>query len=149
MRGDSAARQSTRRLIWIKAEAVPTGFDARANQGVRHALRHNSFGCAMIRPISDRAEVSVDFPDKVYMGAFGHRAGFETKVEPDEVKIRLVAREGEKRAVDVHLHYYLLADILSDIANGLKAAPVDEAHRERLAKAVEALRAALAGRGAR
>jgi hypothetical protein len=97
----------------------------------------------MIRPISDRAEVSVDFPDKVYMGAFGHRAGFETKVESDEVKIRLVAREGERRAVDIHLHYYLLADILADIASGLKAAPVDEAHRVRLAAAVETLRAAL------
>ena len=66
-----------------------------------------------MKSISDKAEVSVDFPDKTYMGSFGRESSFDVKVEPDEVLLRLVRAGEERREIAVHLHYYLLADLLT------------------------------------
>ena len=72
-----------------------------------------------MKSITDKAEVSIDFPDKAYMGSFGRESAFEVKVEPDEVLLHIVREGDERRQVAVHLHYYLLADILSEIGEGL------------------------------
>ena len=61
-----------------------------------------------MKSITDRAEVSVDFPEKAYMGAFGRESSFDVKVEPDEVLLRIVRGGEERRQVAIHLHYYLL-----------------------------------------
>ena len=37
-----------------------------------------------MKPIPDRAEVSLDFPEKAYMGAFGHAARFEAHARADQ-----------------------------------------------------------------
>jgi hypothetical protein len=66
--------------------------------------------------IPDKAEVGIDFPDKFYIGGFGRDSGFEAKAEEDAVLIRLVRSGGEKRVVEVHLHHFLLANILNDLA---------------------------------
>jgi len=93
-----------------------------------------------MKAVTDGAEVSVDFPDKVYLGTFGRQAGYEVRVEPDDVVLRL-RREGEDwREAAVHLHYYLLAGIVEDLAAGLEAMePLDEAHRQPLQTAARAL----------
>lgn len=98
-----------------------------------------------MKSISDRAEVSIDFPDKAYMGAFGRESSFDVKVEPDEVLLRIVRAGSERREIAIYLHYYLLADILKDLGRGLADhAFLDEAHlgplREGAAALVEALR---------
>jgi hypothetical protein len=36
----------------------------------------------MMKSISDKAEVSLDFPDKAYMGSFGRESSFDVKVDP-------------------------------------------------------------------
>ena len=88
-------------------------------------------------PVQDKAEVAIDFPDKVYMGSFSRGAKFEARAENDGLMIKLV-REGEdSRAVEVHLHHHLLADILSSWAASLKGEPVtDEDHRKTLLDAL-------------
>ena len=93
-----------------------------------------------MKSIIDGAEVSVDFPDRVYVGTFGRRAGFEVKVGDDEAMLRLV-RDGDERCeATVHLHHYLLANVLSELAACLEATNViDEAHREPLQAAAKAL----------
>lgn len=97
-----------------------------------------------MKSISDRAEVSVDFPDKTYMGAFGRESTFEVKVEEDEVLLRLVRAGDERREIAVHLHYYLLADLLKEIGRGLEGHDyLDEAHQKALADGVAALATAL------
>ena len=53
------------------------------------------------------------------MGAFGREFSFDVKVEPDEVLLRIVRAGDERREIAVHLHYYLLADILKEIGQGL------------------------------
>ena len=65
-----------------------------------------------MKPIADKAEVSIDFPDKVYMGSFGRESGFEVRIEPDAMLLKLVRRGEHRRIVEFHLHYHLLADIL-------------------------------------
>lgn len=103
-----------------------------------------------MKSISDKAEVSVDFPDKTYMGSFGRESSFDVKVEPDEVLLRLVRAGDERREIAVHLHYYLLADILKEIGRGLARHDfLDESHRAALGDGVAALAASLKGPAAR
>jgi hypothetical protein len=90
--------------------------------------------------ISDKAEVAIDFPDKFYMGGFGRDAEFEARAESDGMLIRLVRPGTEKRKVEIHLHYYLLANILEEFAQSLAAQnSIDELHREPSLKSVHML----------
>jgi hypothetical protein len=97
-----------------------------------------------MKPIIDRAEVSIDYPDKAFMGAFGRRAGFEVSADTDGVTIKLASREGEKREVQMHLHYYLLADILDAMAEAMQGRLAGDPHLPALCQAAGALRDALA-----
>ena len=97
-----------------------------------------------MKPVVDKAEVSIDFPDKFYIGSFGRRSGFEVDATGEEVLLKLIRPGAERREVTMHLHYYLLADILAEMAEALsKAPPPDEAHREPLQEAAGALVKAL------
>jgi len=98
-----------------------------------------------MHPIVDKAEVAIDFPDKYYSGGFGRDSSFEARAEDDGVLIRLVrGGEGEKRAASIHLHHFLLAGILEDLARALaERPPIDATHREPLLDAARALVAAL------
>ena len=94
--------------------------------------------------ISDKAEVAIDFPDKFYMGGFGRDCSFEAKADGEEMLIHLVRSGEEKRAVEIHLHHFLFAGILDDLAGSLAARePVDDLHREPLLAAARRLVAAL------
>ncbi len=94
--------------------------------------------------IPDKAEVDIDFPDKLYIGGFGRDSQFEAKAEDDRILIRLVRAGEEKRVAEVHLHHLLLANILDDLAVSLNArAPIDDVHRQPLAEAAHRFAAAL------
>lgn len=100
-----------------------------------------------MKSISDRAEVSVDFPNKAYMGAFGRESSFEVKVEPDEVMLRILRAGEERREISVHLHYFLLADILAQLGQGLVQHDfLDDAHLDKLRAGADALVQALKDR---
>ena len=102
-----------------------------------------------MKSITDKAEVSVDFPDKTYMGAFGRESSFDVKVEADEVLLRIVRRGAERREIAVHLHYYLLADILKELGQGLaREIGLDEAHLRPLREGATALAQSLSPRQA-
>src|SRR5580700_8579873 len=97
-----------------------------------------------MHPIADKAEVAIDFPDKLYMGGFGRDSAFEAKAEADGVLIRLVRVGGEKRVAEIHLHHFLLANILEELAVSLATRePIDEVHREPLLDAARRFAAAL------
>jgi hypothetical protein len=98
----------------------------------------------MMKAISDKAEVSIDFPEKAYYGSFGRNSEFETQARDDGVMIKLLRPGEERRMAEIHLHYYLLADILAELARSITAQhSVDEAHRPVLLKALKELEAAL------
>lgn len=97
-----------------------------------------------MKSITDKAEVSIDFPDKAYMGSFGRESSFEVKVGPEEVLVRIVRTGEQRRQVAIHLHYYLLADILTEIGQGLvEHEPLDRAHFDALRAGTDALMRAL------
>ncbi|HEY7611225.1 MAG TPA: hypothetical protein VIF14_18510 [Alphaproteobacteria bacterium] len=99
-----------------------------------------------MRPITDRAEVAIDLPEKTYVSGFGHTGSFAAGAAVDGVQLKLVHAGLAKRSVDLHLHWYLFADILDEIAASLegRAGLVDQARRDALADAVQRLAAALA-----
>ena len=102
-----------------------------------------------MHPIADKAEVSVDFPDKAYIGNFGRHSQFDAYVDTDNVAIRLVRPGEDRREAVVHLQYGLLADILVELARSLAARePLDELHRSELCEATRQLAAALEPRAA-
>ena len=97
-----------------------------------------------MHPIADKGEVAIDFPDKFYSGGFGRDSSFEARAEDDGVLIRLVRSGVEKRAVSIHLHHFLLAGILADLAGSIaNRDPIDVVHRAPLLEAARALVSAL------
>ena len=97
-----------------------------------------------LHPIADKAEVSVEFPDKAYLGNFGRHSQFDAYADADSVAIRLVRPGEDRREAVVHLHYGLLADILAELARSLLARdPLDDRHRSELSGAAKRLAAAL------
>jgi hypothetical protein len=97
-----------------------------------------------MHPITDKAEVAIDFPDKAYMGGFGRDSSFGAHADADGMTIRLVRTSGEKREAEMHLHHFLFAGILADLANSLDGIePIDETHRQPLLAAARKLAAAL------
>jgi hypothetical protein len=97
-------------------------------------------GSIAVKTIVDRAEVSIDFPDKTYMGAFGRESSFDVKAEPDELLLRILRPGAERREVAFHLHYYLLGDILKEMGRGLAEHDfLDDAHLHSLREGVDAL----------
>jgi len=99
-----------------------------------------------MRPITDRAEIAIDFPEKAYMGSFGRLSAFDARAQAEGVEIKLAHSGPPKRAVDMHLHWYLFADIVDEIAASIEGRPglVDETHRAVLIDAAQRLVRALA-----
>jgi hypothetical protein len=98
-----------------------------------------------MKPIDDRAEVVLDFPEKTYMGSFTHASRFEAVTERDGVVLKLAHAAGEKRVIEVHLHWYLFAAVLQSLAVSIEAArpELDEPHRAALGDAADAIAHAL------
>lgn len=92
----------------------------------------------MSTPITDKAEVSIDFPDKFFVGSFGRGSRYDVTADTDGVHIHLDRQDGEKRHVGFHLHYYLLADILTSMAEAVTKVDRLEPHlKKRLIEAAQ------------
>ena len=101
-----------------------------------------------MKRVTDKAEISLEFPDKLYMGSFGREAGFEVQADQEEVLLKLLRPGKERREFTLHLHYFLLADILAEMATALRKEPLQDAiHREPLQAAAKALADALKRKG--
>jgi hypothetical protein len=96
-----------------------------------------------MHPIPDKAEVAVDFPDKLYIGGFGRDSAFEVRSEPDGVLVRLLRAGPDRREVKIYLHHLLLTDILCDLAETVIRGTIDDTHRKPLLDAARRLVAAL------
>ena len=95
-------------------------------------------------PIADKAEVAIDFPEKLYMGSFTRHSTFEADADAEGVLVRLLRGGSEKRVVEIHLHYFLFADILDEVASSLAKRPaVDTTHARPLLTAARKLVAVL------
>ncbi|MSO81200.1 MAG: hypothetical protein EXQ97_06200 [Alphaproteobacteria bacterium] len=103
-----------------------------------------------MKPVADMAEVAIDFPDKAYIGAFGRDSGFEVRTDAEEVLVKMLRTEEQRREVSINLNYYLLADILAEMARALGEGPaIDDAHRAPLRDGAQALAKVLGRRRGR
>ena len=96
----------------------------------------------MKKPIPDKAEVAIEYPDKLYIGTFERSSRFDAHLDQTGISL-VLERTGDastQKSVHLHIHYGLLAEILHDLARTTKAMPIDDdAHRALLAEAAAAL----------
>lgn len=100
----------------------------------------------MSKPIPDKAEVALEYPDKLYIGTFERTARFDAHLDAAGISLTL-DRTGDadvRKSIHMHFHYALFAEILSDLAATVAALPIaDVAHREALRDAATGLAHAL------
>jgi hypothetical protein len=100
----------------------------------------------MTKPIPDKAEVALEYPDKLYIGTFEQTARFDAHLDQAGISLSL-HRTGEaetRKSVRMHFHYALFAEILHDLARTVSAVPpADAAHRDALRDGAKALYRAL------
>jgi|SRR5690349_23083035 len=100
----------------------------------------------MSKPIPDKAEVALEYPDKFYVGTFEHSSKFEAHLDPAGLTLVLErpGAEDVRKSVHMHVSFGLLAGILRELAASVGGIPKDDiAHREQLADAVAQLHRAL------
>jgi len=100
----------------------------------------------MTKPIPDKAEIALEYPDKLYIGTFEHSSRFEAHFDPTGIAL-IFERPGAEdvhKTVHMHIHFGLFADILRELAATVSRIPKDDImHREQLAQAAASLNAAL------
>ena len=101
----------------------------------------------MTKPIPDKAEVALEYPDKLYIGTFERSSRFDAHLDATGISLML-ERIGDidtRKSIHMHINYELFAEILRDLAATVAGMPAqDVAHRETLADAARALHRALA-----
>lgn len=100
----------------------------------------------MSKPVPDKAEVALEYPDKFYVGTFEHSSRFEAHLDGSGLALVLTrpGAEDVRKSVHLHISFGLLAGILRELAASVTAIPRDDiAHREQLAEALDELQAAL------
>jgi len=100
----------------------------------------------MAKPIADKVEVALEYPDKLYVGSFERSSRFEAHLNANGIALTFErpGADDVHKSVHMHIHFGLFADILRELAASAGKIPKDDAtHREHLAQAAGALHAAL------
>jgi hypothetical protein len=100
----------------------------------------------MTKPIPDKAEVALEYPDKLYIGTFKRTARFDAHLDETGISLSLhrTGAADVRKTVRMHFHYALFAEILCDLAKTVSSVPpADSAHRDVLREGAEALYLAL------
>jgi hypothetical protein len=100
----------------------------------------------MTKPIPDKAEVAVEYPEKLYIGTFEQTARFDAHLDETGISLSLhrLGDADTRKSVRMHFHYALFAEILRDLAKTVTSLPpTDVLHREALREAAKALYTAL------
>jgi len=92
----------------------------------------------MTQPISDKAEVALEYPDKLYCGTFERSSRFEASMDATGALLVLErpGSEDVRKSVHIHINYGLLADILQQLSSQVSNIPADEMHRDHLQRAL-------------
>jgi len=103
----------------------------------------------MTKPIPDKAEVALEYPDKLYVGTFEGSSRFEAHLDPAGFTLVLerLGTDDVRKSIHMHINFGLFAGILSELAKSVAAIPKDDMlHRDQLGRAVGELHKALARR---
>ena len=111
------------------------------------ADRQEAQEAPMTKPVPDKAEIALEYPDKFYVGTFEHSSRFEAHLDPTGFAL-VLERPGAadvRKSIHMHIHFGLFADILRDLASTVGRIPKDDVmHHDQLAQAVAELHKALA-----
>ena len=127
------------RLIKIKAGCP------RVFYTIIEGSREQCWIDVMTKPIPDKAEVAVEYPDKLYIGTF-EQSAFDAHLDETGISLSLhrTGADDVRKSVRMHFHYGLFADILRDLAKTVSSLPAsDLAHRAVLRDAAQAFHSAL------
>ena len=100
----------------------------------------------MTKPMTDKAEVALEYPDKLYIGTFAHTARFDAHIDQTGIALalELPGPAEQRKSVHMHFHHALFADILRDLAKTAAALPPEDlTHRDALRDSAKALYIAL------
>ena len=100
----------------------------------------------MTKPIADKAEIALEYPDKLYVGTFESSSRFAAHLDATGIALILERPGADEihKSVHMHIHFGLFADILRDLTSTVARIPKqDVVHREQLTQAVAQLHAAL------
>jgi hypothetical protein len=100
----------------------------------------------MTKPVADKAEVALEYPDKLYIGTFEQSARFDAHLDETGISLSLhrTGADDVRKSVRMHFHFGLFADILRDLAKTVSSLPANDlAHRAALRDAAQALYSAL------
>jgi hypothetical protein len=100
----------------------------------------------MTKPIPDKAEIALEYPDKLYVGTFERSSRFEAHLDPTGFAL-VLERPGDddvRKSIHLHINFGLFAGILTELASSVGQLPKDDIlHRDQLAQAVDKLHKAL------
>ena len=71
----------------------------------------------MTKPITDKAEIALEYPDKLYVGTFERTSRFEAHLDPTGIAL-ILERPGADdvhKSIHTHINFGLIADIPSEI----------------------------------
>ena len=96
-----------------------------------------------MKPIPDKAEVALEYPDKLYIGTFERSSDFDAHIDAMGIALTLHrgGDESVRKSVRLHIHCALFAEMLTDLARSV--GKLDKAHRAVLAQSATALATAL------
>ena len=79
----------------------------------------------MTKPIPDKAEVAIEYPDKLYIGTFERTARFDAHLDQVGISLSLqrTGADNAHKSVHMHFHYALFAEILHDLAKTVARSP--------------------------
>jgi hypothetical protein len=130
-------------FLHLKLIQIIKSVEGITYQGHNNPIR----GTIMTQPIPDKAEVALEYPDKLYIGTFERSARFDAHLDKTGISLTL-QRMGDieaRRSIRMHLHYGLFAEILRELAKTVSGIPEDDTeHKKALRDAAEALHRALA-----
>ncbi len=100
----------------------------------------------MTKPISDKAEIALEYPDKLYVGTFERSSRFQAHLDPTGIALILEhpGAADVRKSIHMRINFGLFADILHELA--LTAGRIEKddiMHRDQLAQAVAELHQAL------
>jgi hypothetical protein len=107
---------------------------------------YSTFWTQMTKPVPDKAEVALEYPDKLYVGTFERSSRFEAHIDRTGFALILgrVGDEDVRKSIHMHINFGLFASILSELASTVGSIPKDDVlHRDQLAQAVAKLHRAL------
>ena len=88
-----------------------TGRDFDLSQRSRRPLRRECSNCildeeTMAKPITDKAEVALEYPDKLYVGTFERSSRFEAHLDPTGIALILEHPGAEDVRKSIHAHQF-------------------------------------------